>query len=162
MLSSKRILSKDIARIKNISSKIDKRLSELKSDSDDSKIEKLSVEELQDLDKIASIADFMLCKYEDKKEMKSILKYFKSIISDTSESLNSLDDEVSELIMSAEDSINKVKDMYAHLSEQSDFKKKYHSGPDYAEHETSGINLTNFAIEINTVGYQQNSQGDNA
>ncbi|MGH1568753.1 MAG: hypothetical protein ACRBBZ_06180 [Nitrosopumilus sp.] len=161
MLNQKRDFSKDVERIKSISSKIDKKLSEVKS-SDDSKIDKLSLEELQDLDKIVGIADFMMCKYADKKEMKSILEYFTSIISDTTESLNSLDDEVSELIISAEDSINKVKDMNSNLSNKSDFKQDYNSGPEYAEHETSGINLTNFAIEINTVGYQQNSQGDNA
>ena len=70
-----------------------------------------------------------------------------------------MDDEVSELILSAEDSINKVKDIHAHIDDKSDFKKKYCDGPDYDEYETSGINLTNFATEINTVEYQQNSSG---
>jgi len=156
MLNPKRDFSKDIARIKSISLKIDKKLSEVKP-SDDSKIDKLSLEELQDLDKIVGIADFMMCKYSDKKEMRSILKHFTAIIHDTASSLDDLDDEVSELIMSAEDSINKVKDMHTHISEKSDFKKKYHDGPDYNEHETSAINLTNFATEVHTVEYQQNS-----
>jgi hypothetical protein len=99
----------------------------------------------------------MLCKYDDKKEICSILKHFVSIISDTANSLENLDDEVSELIISAEDSINKVKDMHSHISEKSDFKKKYHDGPEYSEAETSGINLTNFATQVNTAKYQQNS-----
>ncbi len=158
MLKQKRIFSKDVERIKSISSKIDKKLSEIKP-TNDSKIDKLSLEELQDLDKIVSIADFMMCKYADKKEMCSILKHFTSIIADTAHSLEDLDDEVSELIISAEDSINKVKDMHTNISEKSDFKKKYRDGPDYDEHETSGINLTNFVTEINTVEYQQNSRG---
>ena len=157
MLNQKRDFSKDVERIRAISSKIDKKLSEVKS-SDDSKIDKLTLEELQDLDKIVGIADFMMCKYSDKKEMRSILKHFTSIINETATSLGELDDEVSELIISAEDSINKVKDMHSSISEKSDFKKKYHDGPDYNEHETSAINLTNFVTEINTVGYQQNSQ----
>ena len=160
MLTTKRDFSKDIERIRSISSKIDKKLSEAKSD--DLKIDKLSLDELQDLDKIVGIADFMMCKYEDKKEMRSILKYFTSIITETANSLNDLDDEVSELILSAEDSINKVKDMHSHISEKSDFKKRYDHGPDYDEYETSGINLTNFVTEIHTVGYQQNSQRDTA
>jgi hypothetical protein len=159
MLNQKRDFSKDVERIKSISSKIDKKLSEVKS-SDDSKIDKLSLEELQDLDKLVGIADFMMCKYADKKEMRSILKHFTSIIHDTASSLGDLDDEVSELILSAEDSINKVKDMHSHISEKSDFKKKYHDGPDYSEYETSAINLTNFATEIHTIEYQQNSQED--
>ena len=159
ILNSKRNFSKDIERIRTLSSKLDKKLSEVKP-SDDDKINKLTLEELQDLNKIVGIADFMLCKYADKKETRSILKHFVSIISVTAISLENLDDEISELIISAEDSINKVKDMHAHISEKSDFKKRYHDGPDYNEHETSAINLTNFATEVNTVEYQQNSQGD--
>ncbi len=159
LLNSKRNFSKDVDRIRSISSKIDKKLSTVKP-SDDDKIDKLSLEELQDLDKIAGVADFMLCKYADKKEMRSILKHFVFIISDTADSLGDLDDEISELIISAEDSINKIKDIHTHISDKSDFKEKYHDGPDYNERETSGINLTNFATEVHTVEYQQNSQGD--
>jgi hypothetical protein len=158
ILNSKRDFSKDVDRIKTISLKIDKKLSEIKS-SDDTKIDKLTLDELQDLNKIVGIADFMLCKYDDKKEIRSILKHFVSIISDTANSLENLDDEVSELIISAEDSINKVKDMHSHISEKSDFKKKYHDGPEYSEAETSAINLTNFATQVNPVKYQQNSAG---
>ena len=161
ILNPKRDFSKDIARIKSLSSKIDKKLSEIKP-SDEDKIDKLTLEELQDLNKIVGIADFMLCKYADKKEMRSILKHFVSIISETAKPLDDLDDEISELIISAEDSISKVKDMHAHISNKSDFKKKYHDGPEYAEHETSAINLTNIATEVNTGEYQQNSQGNTA
>ena len=156
-LNSKRNFSKDIERIRILSSKIDKKLSEVKSSDD--KIDKLTLEELQDLNKIVGIADFMLCKYDDKKEMRSILKHFVSIISDTASSLDNLDDEISELIISAEDSINKVKDMHSHISEKSDFKKRYHDGPDYNEAETSGINLTTIGTEINPIEYQQNPKG---
>ncbi len=158
ILNPKRDFSKDIDRIKTLSSKIDKKLSEIKP-SDEDKLNKLTLEELQDLNKIVGIADFMLCKYADKKEMRSILKHFVSIISDTAKPLDDLDDEISELIISAEDSINKVKDMQSHISDKSDFKKRYHDGPDYNEAETSGINLTNFNTQVNPVEYQQNSQG---
>ncbi|WP_428323911.1 hypothetical protein [Nitrosopumilus sp.] len=161
VLNSKRDFSKDLERIKSLSSKLDKKIAEVKS-SDDKNIEKLTLEELQDLDKIVGIADFMLVKYSDKKEMRSILKYFVSVISEAAGSIEDLDDEISELIMSAEDSISKVKGIHVDISEKSDFKKKYHDGPDYDEHETSAINLTNFATEINTVEYQQNSQGNTA
>ena len=161
VLSSKRDFSKDLDRIKSISSKIDKKISETKS-SDDKNIEKLTLDELQDLNKIVGIADFMLVKYADKKEMRSILKYFVSVISEAAGSIENLDDEISELIMSAEDSISKVKGIHVDISEKSDFKKKYHDGPDYNEHETSAINLTNFATEINTLEYQQNSQENTA
>ena len=161
LLTSKRNFSKDLDLIRVMSSKIDKRLSDTRSPNTE-KINKLSLEELQDLDKIVGIADFMLCKYADKKDMNGILKHFVSIISDTANSLEDLDDEISELIISAEDSINRIKDMHTHISDKSEFKKKYHDGPEYDEGETSPINLTKFAIEINTVEYQQNSQGSTA
>ena len=159
LLHTKRNFLKDIERVKTISLKIDKKLSIVKSSNADA-IDKLSLDELQDLDKIVDIADFMLCKYADKKEMSSILTNFTSIISDTANSLGNLDDEISELIISAEDSINKVKDMHANISDKSDFKEKYRDGPDFDKHETSAINLTNIATEINTAKYQQNSQRD--
>jgi hypothetical protein len=159
MLNTIRSFSKDLDKLGYISSKIDQKLSDIKAP-DDAIIDKLTVDELQDLKKIVGIADFMMCKYADKKEMRSILKHFVSIVSDTASSLENLDDEVSELIIAAEDSINKVKDMHSHISEHSDFKKNYRDGPDYNAYETSGINLTNFTTEINTVEYQQNSQGE--
>lgn len=161
LIDSKRNFSKDIERIRSLSSKINKKLAEVKP-SEDEKIDRLSLEELQDLNKIVGIADFMLCKYADKKEMRSTLKEFVSIISDTAESLDDLDDEISELILSAEDSIGKVKNIHTHISNQSDFKKRYRDGPEYSEHETCAINLTKFATEINTAGYQQNSQEETA
>ena len=160
MINSKRDFLKDIDRIRSLSSVIDKKLSEIKP-SDSDKIDKLTLDELQDLDKIAGIADFMLTKYADKKEMCSILKNFTSVITDTAASMGNLDDEISELILSAEDSINKVKDLHAQIENKSDFKKKYADGPEYDRAQTSSINLTNFVTEINTVEYQQNSSGHN-
>jgi len=101
----------------------------------------------------------MMCKYADKKEMRSILQYFTSIITETTDSIDNLDDEISELILSAEDSINKVKDLHTRIDTKSDFKKNFCNGPDYNPAETSGINLTNPVTEINTIEYQQNSSG---
>ena len=160
MLNSKRDFFKDIDRIRSLSTVIDKKLSEVKP-SDEDKIDKLTLEELQDLEKIAGIADFMLTKYADKKEMRSILKNFTSVISETTDSMGDLDDEISELILSAEDSISKVKDLHAHIDDKSNFKKKYSDGPDYDQAQTSSINLTNFVTEINTVEYKQKSSGHN-
>ena len=158
MLNSKHNFLKDIDRIRSLSSIIDKKLSEVKS-SDDDKIDNLTLDELQDLNKIVGIADFMMCKYADKKEMRSILQYFTSIITETTNSMDNLDDEISELILSAEDSINKVKDLHTRIDTKSDFKNNFSNGPDYDHGETSGINLTNFVTDINTIEYQQNSSG---
>jgi len=157
-IKSGRNFSKDLEFVRNISYKIDKKLSN--SDSKNTKIDKLSVEELQDLNKIVSLADFLLCKYEDKKETRSILEHFVSIIRESAESIEEIDDEVSELIISAEDSINKVKEVHTNISEKFDFKKSdIKTSED--DSENSSNNLTNFAIEINSQGYQHNSKDRN-
>lgn len=152
MLNNRHSFSKDLERVKSISAKLEKKIS------DEDKIDKLSLEELQDLNKIVGLANFMLTQYHDKKEMRSILSGFVEIITDSAKSLEAIDDEISELILEAEDSINKVKDMHTRISDKSDLKQKYRDGPDYDEQQTSAINLTNTARVINTVEYQQNPQ----
>ncbi len=147
-------ISKDLDFIKNISSKIDKKLSQ--SDNSNSNIENLTLEELQDLRKIVGLADFMLHKYEDKKDTKSILEYFVSIIRDSAESIESIDDEVSELIISAEDSIGKIKELHTNISEKYDLEKSDTSIQE-DESQNSANNFTKIAIEINSHEYLENS-----
>ena len=159
-LKSGRSFSKDLEFVRNISEKIDRKLSQ-SNNSINPKIDKLSLEELQDLDKIVRIADFMLFKYEDKKETSSLLKNFVSIIRDSAESIEEIDDEVSELIISAEDSINKIKEIHTNVSEKYDLEKSgiktIKDGP-----ESSSNNLTKATIEINSQEYPQNSTEKNA
>ena len=159
-IKSGRGFSKDIDFVRNISKKIDKKLSQSDS-SIDSKIDKLTVEELQDLRKIVNIADFMLYKYEDKKETRAILEDFVSIIRGSADSIDAIDDEVSELIISAKDSIGKVKVIHSNISEKYDFEKSDIEEIE-DESENSSKNLTNFAIEVNSQEYQQNSKDKDA
>jgi len=158
-LKSGRSFSKDLEFVRNISEKIDRKLSQ-SNNSTNTKIDKLSLEELQDLDKIVRIADFILFKYEGKKETSSLLKHFVSIIHDSAESIEEIDDEVSELIISAEDSINKLKEIHTNVSEKYDIEKSgiktIKDGP-----ENSSNNLTKTTIEINSQDYQQNSTEKN-
>ena len=159
-LKSGRSFSKDLEFVRNISEKIDRKLSQ-SNNSINPKIDKLSLEELQDLGKIVRIADFMLFKYEDKKETSSLLKNFVSIIRDSAESIEEIDDEVSELIISAEDSINKLKEIHTDVSEKYDLEKSdtkpIEEGP-----KNSSNNLTKATIEINSQEYPQNSTEKNA
>ena len=157
-LSSKRGFAKDIDHIQSLSAKIEKKIS--LSNVSDVKIDKLSLEELQDINKIVGLANFMLFKYEDKKETRLILQHFVSIITDSAQSIECIDDEISELILSAEDSINKVKNMHSKISENSDLKKSYLDESAEDESKTGSINLTKFTTAINPSEYQQNSQGN--
>ena len=153
-LNPKADLSKDISNIRSISVKIEKKLS-----ASDVKIDKLTLEELQDINKIVGLANFMLCKYEDKKETRLILQHFVSIIGESAQSMENVDDDISELILSSEDSINKVKNMHSKISEKSDLKKSYLDDSD-DESKNGSINLTNFTTPFNTSKYQEKSQGD--
>ena len=156
ILKTKRELSKDLEKVKTLSERIEKKLSQTKP-SDGSKLDKLTFEELQDLNKISELTNFLLCKYEEKKETRSILQYFVSIIEESTESIENIDDEISELIISAEDSINKVKDMHANISEKSEFGNSSKLNSSTID-ESGSINLTKFATEINTLEYQRNFQ----
>jgi len=153
-LNPKTDLPKDISNIQSISAKIEKKLSV-----SGVQIDKLTLEELQDINKIVGLANFMLCKYEDKKETRLILQHFVSIIGDSAQSMESVDDDISELILSAEDSINKVKNMHSKISEKSDLEKSYLDESD-VESKNGSFNLTNFTTPINTSKYQEKSQGD--
>lgn len=155
----KRDFKKDIACLQGISLKIEKNLSRLNIP-DDEKIAKLTAEELQDINKIVGLANFILLKYEDKKETHSILQQFVSIITESVQSMECIDDDISELILSAEDSINKVKNIHTKISENSDLEKSYLDESLNNSPKTSSINLTKFTRVINTPEYQQNSQGN--
>jgi hypothetical protein len=157
--NSKRDFKKDIEYIQTLSAKIEKNLSKY-SISEDDKIGKLTLEELQDINKIVGLANFMLLKYEDKKETHSILQQFVSIITESAQSIECIDDDLSELILSAEDSINKVKNIHSKISEKSDLEKSYLDEPIPDVTKTSSINLTNFTRLVNPSEYQQNSQGN--
>src|SRR3989304_4655033 len=89
-----------------------------------------------------------------------ILQHFVSIIEESAQSMENVDDDISELILSAEDSINKVKNMHSKISEKSNLEKSYLYECTGANHKTGSINLTNFTTAINTSEYQQNSQGN--
>ena len=154
-LSTKRDFTKDIDHIQSLSAKIEKKLSI--SNATDIKIDKLTSEELQDINKIVGLANFMLFKYNDKKETHLILQHFVSIITESAQSIECIDDEISELILSAEDSINKVKNMHSKISEKSDLKKSYLDELSDDESKTGSINLTTFTTPVNTFEYQQNS-----
>jgi hypothetical protein len=154
-LNSKLVFKRDIESIHHLSEKIEKKLLQANI-SDEDKISKFTLEELQDIHKLAELANFILLKYEDKKETYSILKRFVSIITESAESIENLDDDISELILSAEDSINKVKNMKSKISEGCDSEDLPMNESHELNSKTCSINLTKFATEINPSEYQQN------
>ncbi len=68
ILKPNRSIKKNFEKIKKISSLVEKRLEEHKM-KNNKKIEKLTTEQLQDLNEILRISDFILTKHEAKKRI---------------------------------------------------------------------------------------------
>ena len=110
-----RNIKKDFRKIEKLSSIVEKRLSTF--DKDKQRIEKLSFEELQDLNELLRLADYILTKHEDKKEVYALLKDFVGMINNSSNSMDLLNDKILELVASAEGSISRIKNLQNDVSE---------------------------------------------
>lgn len=107
---------KELKKIRRISSYVDKKLREF-DNKEEQKIDKLSYEELQDLSKLTSAADYILTKYEDNREVYSLLKDFVDMINNSSASMYVLNDRISELVISAGSAISKINNLQGDVSE---------------------------------------------
>ncbi len=119
-LKKQRNLIKDFKKIEKFSSLVEKRL--LTFDKDKQRIEKLSFEELQDLNELLRLADYILTKHEDKKEVYVLLKDFVAMINNSSNSMDLLNDKIVELVVSAEAAISRIKNLQTDVSENYSFK----------------------------------------
>ncbi|MFQ6025276.1 MAG: hypothetical protein ACE5JT_02025 [Nitrosopumilaceae archaeon] len=159
--------SKDIKfnlkRIRSLSSKIEKKLNG-SSEKDEKILDELSVGELKDLDSVLMVADHLLCKYEDKKEIRTVLKEFLDILTYAANSVDSLNEELADLVISAEIALNQIKSVHDDVTQNLAFEED--SGIDYAEPKSdmkaessslaekgSPINLTNTSTGLNTRAY---------
>ena len=77
----------------------------------------MTFEQLQDLQQLTSAANFILLKYEDNKEVYSLLKDFVDMIHNSSESVDLLNDKIMEMIVSAESAISRIKNLQGDVSE---------------------------------------------
>ena len=110
-----RNIKQDLEKIKKFSELLEKRLAKFDK-KDKQKIEKLSLEELKDLNQLMQYAYFILAKYENKKEVHSLLKEFVVMIEHSTSSIDLLNDEVNELIISAENAIKRIKNLQSDVS----------------------------------------------
>jgi len=138
---------KDHKKIKQFSSIIKNRLdSEFKNTK---KINTFTFEELSDFNKILAISDFILAKYEHKKNVHSILNEFVDLIKETENSIISMDDEIQELTLSAEVPINHIMEIKNKISEKHGFGLE-----EYTKYEgdvgNSSNNLTTSSIDVNS------------
>jgi len=149
ILKPNRNIKKDFEKIKKISSLVEKKLEEHKN-KNNKKIEKLTTEQLQDLNEILRITDFILTKHEAKKEFYSLLKEFVDIINKSAGSVEILDDEIGELIISAESTITRIKDLQGVVSKNYDFKSNSSNETKSDKVENSANNLTSSTTPVYT------------
>jgi hypothetical protein len=78
-------------------------------------IKNLEPEELYDYQKIMQVCEFVLVKYENKKSLYENLKKVINALDSTMQSIEYLDEEINELSISADLSMNRLKDFKANL-----------------------------------------------
>ena len=144
-------IQKDLDKIRKFSALVEEKLSHF-NQKNSKTIENLTYDELQDLNKILQLADFVLCKHEDKKEFHSILKEFVSMINNSSSSIESLNDEIDELLISADSAISRIKELKATVVAKFSlsFKKSQADKNEAVGAQTGGNNLTNSSTPVYT------------
>ncbi len=104
-------------KIKTLSSKIEQKLGQKANDENDSFVESLSVEELKDVRQIMHAAEYLLTKYEDKKDIKAFLQEYIELILNASNSVNGMKDELEDLVISAEFALKQIQSLHDEVSE---------------------------------------------
>ncbi len=117
MISKKnRNFTKDLKKVRIFSFLAEKKLSQFDK-KDENKIKNMTFEQLQDLQQLTSAANFILLKYEDNKEVYSLLKDFVDMIHNSSESVDLLNDKIIEMLVSGESAISRIKNLQGDVSE---------------------------------------------
>ena len=105
-------VSTTLFRIKGLSTKIEQKMAQKGSSKDDNFVETLSVEELKDLRQVILASEYLLTKYQDKKDLKSFLEEFIGIIMHAANSVNVLRDELEDLVISAEVALQQIQTLH--------------------------------------------------
>ena len=147
-----RNIRKDLKKAKIFSALVEKKIAQFDK-KEEGKIEKLSFEQLQDLNQLTHAANYILSKYEDNKEVYSLLKDFVEMINNSSASMDLLNDKISELVVSAESAISKIKNLQGDVSENfsliSSNKENQEKESDF-EPKSSTNNLTKSTTPVYT------------
>lgn len=76
----------------------------------------LTKEQIQDMGKIVDAAGHIASQYADKKEIAGILRDLLTVTTETADSIEEIDDEIEEMLLAMEISINRVRDAHARIS----------------------------------------------
>lgn len=115
-------LNGHLDKIKTLSSKIELKISQKGKENDDF-IESLSVEELKDIRQVMHAAEYLLTKYQDKKDIKHFLQEFVEIVLHAANSVNGMKDELEDLTLSAEFALYQIQTLHDEVVDNLAFKK---------------------------------------
>lgn len=163
-------LTTTTSRIKELSSKIEQKLAQKDKGIDDF-VETLSVEELKDLRQIMLASEYLLTKYQDKKDLKIFLQDFIGVIMNAANSVNGMQGELEDLLISAEVALQQIQNLHHEMTcnlelgkvvqtRIDDFKvtdmsalSKREAIPTPIPEESGSINFTNTSRPVNTRDY---------
>ncbi|HJU13104.1 MAG TPA: hypothetical protein VJ792_01430 [Candidatus Nitrosotalea sp.] len=164
-------LSAPLLKIKDLSSKIEQKISQKDKGGKDGFIETLSVEELKDLRQVILASEYLLTKYKDRLDLKAFLQDFVGIIMQAANSVNGMQGELEDLLISAEVALQQIQALHHDVTQNLALGKGVQTRIDdyrisQAAHEPvvgpvsepvsdlpSPINLTNPSRRIHTNDY---------
>jgi len=150
-INSTQVVSKELRKVRHFSSIITKKL---KSESISSEnINNFTFEELTDINKILSLTDFILTKYEHKKSMRLILNEFVDLITKSANSLESIDDDVEEMLISSTAEISRLKSIQHNFSKENDPIFNENKLENEVNSKNSVNNLTIFSTDVYSPNY---------
>ena len=151
-------ISRHLERIRTLSSKVEQKIVQKSSENDEQFVETLSVEELKDLRQVMMAAEYLLSKYQDKKDIKEFLEEFVGIIMHAANSVNVVRDDLTDLVISAETALQQIQNLHEEVSQSLTLGRFVQTKiDDYKEPRPedapSSINLTNTTTPIYTQAY---------
>ncbi len=150
-INSTEDVSKELSKVRRFSSIVIKKL---KSESISSEnINSFTFEELTDINKILSLTDFILTKYEHKKSMRLVLSEFVDLITKSANSLESIDDEVEEMFISSMAGISRLKSLHHNISKKNDSIFNENKLENEQNSKNSVNNLTTFSTDVYSPNY---------
>ncbi|MEW6043957.1 MAG: hypothetical protein AB1608_06805 [Thermoproteota archaeon] len=148
-------LERDLDKVRQLSTLVKKRILE-SNPKYERKIQNLTEQELEDLDYVLGLAEQILLKYQHKKEAQVILKEFVDLVRNWTCSLHEINDEIQEMIISAQSSLSEIKTAQSDVTSSFSFAETKSQAQENSKEGT--INLTKSATPVYPQGYQQNSQ----
>jgi len=149
-------LEKDLKRVRQFSGLVKKKILE-SNPSDEGRLQNLTKEELEDLDKVLGITEHILLKHQHKKEAYALLKEFSDLLKNWTVSLSEINDQIQIMLISVQSSVSDIKNAQNDVSTNFsiDETKKQ---PQILTSKQGTINLTKSATGVYPLGYQQNNQ----